>query len=93
MVVGMMRWDLALPGVASLKDKRMVVRSLKDRIRHRFRVSVAETAQQDQRARAQIAVALVATDGRHAEEVLDKVDRLVAQEARALVLDRLRELY
>ena len=93
MVVGMMRWDLAIPGVDSLKEKRMVVRSLKDRIHHRFKVSVAETAQQDQWTRAQIAVAIVATDGAHAEEVLDKVDHLVAQEGRALVLARHRELY
>jgi len=93
MVVGMMRWDLAIPGVDSLKEKRMVVRSLKDRIQHRFKVSVAETAHQDQWTRAQIAVAIVATDGAHAEEVLDKVDHMVAQEARALVLARHRELY
>ncbi len=93
MVVGMMRWDLALPGVDSLKEKRMVVRSLKDRIRHRFKVSVAETALQDQRTRAQIAVAIVASDGTHADRVLARVDRLVAQESRALVLGRHREFY
>ena len=89
----MMRWDLSLPGVDSLKEKRMVVRSLKDRIRHRFMVSVAETAYQDQWTRAQIAVALVATDGAHAEEVLDKIDHMVSQEGRAVVLGRQRELY
>ena len=93
MVVGMMRWDLSLPGVDSLKEKRMVVRSLKDRIRHRFKISVAETALQDQLTRAQIAVALVATDPGHAGEVLDSVDRMVSREARALVLERRRELY
>jgi uncharacterized protein YlxP (DUF503 family) len=93
MVVAMMRWDLSLPGVDSLKEKRMVVRSLKDRIHHRFKVSVAETNHQDQWTRAQIAVALVATDAAHAEEVLDKVDHLVRQEGRALVLNRYRELY
>ena len=93
MVVGMMRWDLSLPGVTSLKDKRTIVRSLRDRIRHRFRVSVAETDHQDQWTRAQLAVAMVATDGAHAEDVLDKVDRLVTRETRALVLERCRELY
>ncbi len=93
MVVGAMRFELMLPGCTSLKEKRMVVRSLKDRISHRFKVSVAETAHQDVWTRAQIGVAVVANDGGHAEEVLDKVDRMVQQEARALILERHRELY
>ena len=93
MVVASMRWDLSLPGVDSLKEKRMVVRSLKDRIHHRFKVSVAETAHQDQWTRAQIAVALVTTDQAHAEEVLDKVDRMVALEGRSVVLGSERAIY
>jgi uncharacterized protein YlxP (DUF503 family) len=93
MVVGVMRWELALPGMASLKGKRMVVRSLRDRIQHRFKISVAETGHQDVWTRAQLAVAVVATDARHAEEVLDKVDHLVRQDGRALVLERHRDLH
>ena len=93
MVVGVMWWELSLPGVSSLKEKRMVVRSLKDRIHHRFKVSVAETDHQDVWTRAQLAVAIVSNDGKHADEVLDQVDRMVGQDGRALVLDRRRELH
>ena len=77
MVIASLTWDLALPGCSSLKQKRSVVRSLRDRLRHKFNVSVAETAYQDVHARAQLTVALVASDGRLAESVLDKVDRFV----------------
>jgi uncharacterized protein YlxP (DUF503 family) len=93
MVVGVMRWELSLPGCSSLKEKRMVVRSLKDRIHHRFKVSVAETDHQDVWTRAQLAVAVVSGDAGHANEVLDQVDRMVAQNGRALVLDRHRDLH
>ena len=93
MVVGVVTWQLALPGCASLKEKRAVIRSLKDRLAHRFNVSVAETGQQDTRARAELSVALVATDGRFAHEVLDKADRLVQAESRAIVVGSRRELY
>ena len=93
MVVGMMLWDLSLPGVASLKDKRAIVLSLKDRIHHRFKVSVAETDHHDHWTRAQLAVAMAATDRGHAEDVLDRVDRFVTQEVRTLVLGRRRGLY
>ena len=59
MVVASLTWDLALPGCSSLKEKRSVVRSLRDRLAHKFNVSVAETAHQDVHARAQVTVALV----------------------------------
>ena len=64
----------------------MVIRSLKDRLRNKFNVSVAETGHQDVHTRAEISVALVATDQRFADSVIDKVDRLVESDRRALIL-------
>ena len=93
MVVGVSTWELSLPGCASLKEKRMVLRSLKDRIRHRFNVSVAETRHQDVWTRAELTVALVATDGRFADSVLTKVDTLVEDDGRAVILATRRDLY
>jgi uncharacterized protein YlxP (DUF503 family) len=93
MVVAVMTWQLSLPGCASLKEKRTVVRSLKDRLGHRFNVSVAETGHQDVLTRAELSVALVATDGQFASAVLDKADRLVAGYGRAVVVSARRELY
>jgi uncharacterized protein len=92
-VVGVISWQLTIPGCTSLKEKRMVVRSLKDRMRHRFNVSVAETGLQDVWTRAELAAAVVSGELSFAEEVLDKVDRLVLQEARALVSTSKREFY
>ena len=93
MVVAWQSWRLALPGCASLKEKRAVVRSLKDRLRTRFHLSVAETGDQEALGRAEISVALVATDRRFAERVLDKADRMVQENRRALVVDRLRDFH
>jgi uncharacterized protein YlxP (DUF503 family) len=91
MVVASQTWHLSLPGCASLKEKRSVVRSLKDRLRSRFNLSVAETDQQDVLTRAEISVALVATDRRFAETVLDKANHLVEESRGALVLDTRRD--
>jgi hypothetical protein len=93
MVVASQTWQLALPGCASLKEKRSVVRSLKDRLQARFHVSVAETGHQDVLTRAELAVALVATDRRFAETVLDKVDLMVQQNGRALILGTSRDFH
>jgi uncharacterized protein YlxP (DUF503 family) len=92
-VVGVISWQLTIPGCTSLKEKRMVVRSLKDRMRHRFNVSVAETALQDVWTRAELSAAVVSADRAFADEVLDKVDRLVLLEARAMVTSSHREIY
>ena len=54
---------------------------------------MAETGQQDVLTRAEISVALVATDRRFAETVLDKADRMVQENGRALVLDQRRDFH
>lgn len=93
MVVASHTWQLTLPGCASLKEKRSIVRSLKDRLRTRFHLSVAETAFQDVLSRAELSVALVATGRSFAEEVLDKADRMVQENGRALIVGARRDFY
>jgi uncharacterized protein len=70
-----------------------VVRSLRDRLRKRFNVSVAETGMQDVRDRAVLTIALVATDGRMAESVLDRADQLVESQGDALIVSVQRDRY
>jgi uncharacterized protein YlxP (DUF503 family) len=64
--------ELHLPDVASLKDKRHVLKGLKERVRARFEVAVAEVDHQDLWQRATLAVAYVSHDSRHANEVVSK---------------------
>jgi uncharacterized protein YlxP (DUF503 family) len=87
MVVGVVTWDLHLQGCASLKDKRRVIKSLKDRLHQRFNVSVAETAAHDLWQRAELACAVVAGDRHQAETVLRAADRLVAEHDLARIID------
>jgi hypothetical protein len=93
MVVVSLTWDLSLPGCSSLKEKRSVIRSLRDRLRSKFNVSVAETGLQDVHTRARLTIALVTTDGRLAESVLDKADRLVEQHGGAIITSVHREVH
>ena len=72
---------------ASLKDKRHAIRSLRDRIRSRYNVSVAEVDHQDLWQRAALGIAVVSSDGHVVREVLDNVRRLVDQDVRVSVLD------
>jgi hypothetical protein len=93
MVVASQTWELSLPGCASLKEKRSVIRSLRDRLRAKFNVSVAETGLQDAHARAEISIALVATDRRLAESMLDKVDGFVEEHSGAVIVRLDREIH
>jgi len=70
MPVALLQIDLHLPHAHSLKDKRMAIRSVKDRLRKRFNVSVSETAHQDLWQRAGIGIASVGPDARYLEDQL-----------------------
>ena len=91
--VGVIAWELEVYGAHSLKEKRRVVKSLKDRLTERFKVSAAETAHQDLWQRAELAVAVVSGDRAHADSVLDSADRLVTGDVRARVIRSFREFH
>lgn len=87
MVVAVVTWELHLAGCRSLKDKRRVVKSLKDRLRARFNVSIAETNHHDLWQRAELACCVVARDRRQAQSILSSADRLVSADGLARVID------
>jgi uncharacterized protein YlxP (DUF503 family) len=91
-VIGVSTWELSLPECRSLKEKRRVVKSLKERIQSRFRVSTAETAFHDTWTRAEITVAVVASDSRHADSILDSLDRFVESDGRGFIIRTERSL-
>jgi len=73
MVVAYAVFDLHLPGCRGLKEKRMIVRSLKARIRSEFEVSSAEVGDQDLLQRAQLGVAAVGPDQPPLDALLQRV--------------------
>jgi uncharacterized protein YlxP (DUF503 family) len=77
--VGVLTLELRLESSHSLKDKRHVVKSLKDRLRNKFNVSVAEIDGQDLWQRATLAAVTVSSDHTHAEKVLRGVEDEAAQ--------------
>lgn len=87
MIVGLTTWELHLDGCQSLKDKRHVLKSLKDRLHNKFNVSAAETDHHDLWQRAELSVCVVSTGRQHAESVLREADRLVAGDAAARIID------
>ena len=73
----------AIPCAHSLKDKRMVARSLIDKTRHRFNASVAEVGTQDILQTLSIGIAVVSGDGSHAQRMLEEIVRTMEKTADA----------
>jgi uncharacterized protein YlxP (DUF503 family) len=73
MVVSMIQLIIELPAVQSIKDKRRIVKSLKDRIQQRYKVSIAEVDLQESLRFAQIGAALVSNSKRFVESVMHKI--------------------
>ena len=72
--IGVLTLEIVLQNSHSLKDKRHVVKSLKDRLRNKFNVAVAEIDYQDLWQRSVIAAVTVSSDRVHAEKVLQSVE-------------------
>ncbi len=72
--IGVLTLELRIEDAHSLKDKRHVVKGLKDRLRHKFNVAVAEIGDQDLWQRATVAAVTVSGDRVFAEKVLQSVE-------------------
>lgn len=79
--------QLSMPGNRSLKDKRQVLRSVKDRVRAGFNVSIAEVADHDRWCSAHLAAVTVASDRDRAHGVLEAVARYVERRGDAILAD------
>lgn len=77
MIVGILQIELMIEGSQSLKDKRRVVSSLKDRLHREHQVSVAEVGQQDNHRTAMLGIAMAGSDLGYCQSAMDKlVDKI-----------------
>jgi len=72
-----------IPHAHSLKDKRMVVRSLIDKTRHKYNASVAEVDTQDAHRTMTLGIAVVSGEYSHARNMLDDIIRYMEENAEA----------
>lgn len=92
MLVAVLVAELFFPGASSLKDKRRRLAGLTARIRASFPVSVAEVGFQDLWQRGRLGVAMVSTNGRLAESVLDRISALIGRDGEIELVSRRVEI-
>jgi uncharacterized protein YlxP (DUF503 family) len=92
-LVAVLTAELLFPGASSLKDKRRRLAGIVARIRARYPVSVAEVDGQDLWQRGTVGVALVTTDSRLAQSMLDRITDGIGTDGEAELLSRRIEFF
>jgi uncharacterized protein YlxP (DUF503 family) len=83
----MLQAIIQLEGIASLKEKRRVVTSVKQRLKNKFSVSAAEVDLHDSLTFAQIGVALVTNDPVHGRKVMEKITHFLEDQVPGILYD------
>jgi uncharacterized protein YlxP (DUF503 family) len=92
MIIGSLRVRLLLRESRTLKDKRQVVSSIKDRLRNSFNVSVAEVEAQDHRQLAVLGLAMVGNETDHVRRTLQQIVEALRSHPVAELLDHEMEV-
>jgi len=92
MFVGVLRVWLRIPSARSLKDRRRVVRSFKDRVHSKLRASVAEVGDADRHQHAVLGIVYVSNSTARVEEILAAAASMAGNLRDAILLDRATEI-
>jgi len=92
MIIGLLTIKLHIPDSNSLKAKRRAIKSLKERMRNRFNISVAEVGNHDKWQLATIAIAALTTDKVHADSSLSSILNFVDSFKNVSIIDYSTEL-
>ena len=92
MIVGVLRIELAIGDARSLKDKRRIIKSIKERMTSTFNVSAAEVDALDAHQRAVLGVAVVANEARFVTSCLDKIVDWIRKQRLVTLVDYSRDM-
>lgn len=87
MVVGICKIELCIADALSLKDKRMVLRSIKDRLKIKFNIAIAEVDKNDSWRMAELGITCVSNEGAHVDSIMSSVVNFLERDGRAQIID------
>lgn len=92
MIIGSLWIDLHINGAVSLKDKRRIVKSLKDRLKNKFNISIAEIGSLDHWQRAELGIACVGNDRMFIDRTLNLVVQRIVSDPQVMIIDHQMEI-
>jgi uncharacterized protein YlxP (DUF503 family) len=93
MIVGLLTAHLYMQGIASLKDKRSIIKGLIGRLKSRFNISIAEVDHQDNKTSAVIAITMVSNDSRFIDQQFDAIIKFMRNDGRFYLGEVSRETF
>ena len=90
--VGILQFTILMRSSHTLKDKRRILRSIKDRLSHRYNISIAEIEDMDVRNHAVMGIALVGNESKYVESVLSKIVEQLRLHPEAELVDHSLEI-
>ncbi|NQT56011.1 MAG: DUF503 domain-containing protein [Desulfobacteraceae bacterium] len=93
MVVGTLRIEFRLSDNRSLKGKRKIVRSMVDKVRNKFNMSIAEVGSNDRWQKIELGVSAIGNDRRHIDSSLNSVLRFLDSLCLAQIVDTEMEIF
>jgi uncharacterized protein YlxP (DUF503 family) len=93
MIVGVMRAQISMPSVTSLKGKRSIVKSIIGRLKSRFNISISEVDHQDVKTSSVIAMAIVSNDTRFIDKQFDTILDFIRNDGRFFISQIEREKF
>lgn len=87
MLIGVCRVTISIPESFSLKEKRKVKRSIVDRVRAKFNVSIAEVESQEIWNELVLGISMVSTESKHIYEVMSEIIKLIEEQKEAELID------
>ncbi len=93
MHIGVLQFTLEIPYAESLKDKRRVIRSMKDKLRRQYNVSIAETDNQDELTLATMGIAAASSDVKQVNSLLDRLLNTLQDWRDASLMDHQIEIF
>ena len=92
MIIATITFKLHAPWVHSLKEKRMIVKSILAKLQNRFHVSAAEIDEQDTHQIIEIGVAAIVPHNAQADSLMENISRFVEENCEAEIIDEEREI-
>lgn len=93
MIIGLLQLDILIPESNNLKDKRSTIKSLKETIRKRFNVSIAETGKLDKWSRSEISITKVSNEAKFIRQEFQKIQNDIESRYPVEIIDKQEEVW
>ncbi|MCH8928920.1 MAG: DUF503 domain-containing protein [Candidatus Marinimicrobia bacterium] len=93
MIIGLLQLDIIIPESNNLKEKRSTIKSIKETIRKRFNVSIAETGKLDKWSRSELSISKVSNEAKFIRQEFQKIQKYIESRYPVEIINKQEEVW